>query len=286
MNYHKIYTSLIEFRVNNVPNGYTEKHHIKPRCMGGDDSRFNIVKLTAREHFIAHRLLAKMYGGKLWFALSLMSRSGVKSANGVSVNSRLYSYIKEMDSKTRSDLYSGSKNPFYGKTFTDEQLAKMRGDRDSIKGCLNPNYGVSDEDRNWLISMIHSYKPRDVDADYSLMSFINKSIGIFETVNSRGVRRRSKSTELRKLGMYYRGFNITKRDRDYSGTKNPNYGNGSAISGSKNPMYGKNHSDETKAKISAVAARKVTCPNCGKIGNVANMKRWHFSNCKELNDGN
>ena len=25
---------------------------------------------------------------------------------------------------------------------------------------------------------------------------------------------------------------------------------------------------------------KVTCPHCEKIGQLANMKRWHFDNCK------
>lgn len=38
-----------------------ERHHIKPRCMGGNDHRGNLIYLTLREHFIAHMLLCKIY---------------------------------------------------------------------------------------------------------------------------------------------------------------------------------------------------------------------------------
>jgi endogenous inhibitor of DNA gyrase (YacG/DUF329 family) len=31
--------------------------------------------------------------------------------------------------------------------------------------------------------------------------------------------------------------------------------------------------------IKEMNMEKVTCPHCGKQGNVGNMKRWHFDNC-------
>ena len=40
--------------------GYVEKHHIIPESLGGPNSKDNLVKLTAREHFVAHLLLVKM----------------------------------------------------------------------------------------------------------------------------------------------------------------------------------------------------------------------------------
>lgn len=42
-------------------NEYGENHHIIPRSEGGSDDASNKVKLTAREHYIAHLLLAKIY---------------------------------------------------------------------------------------------------------------------------------------------------------------------------------------------------------------------------------
>lgn len=38
-----------------------ERHHIKPKCIGGTDDIFNLVDLTPREHYIAHKLLAEEY---------------------------------------------------------------------------------------------------------------------------------------------------------------------------------------------------------------------------------
>ena len=38
---------------------YHEKHHIVPKCMGGTNDEDNLIDLYAREHFIAHKLLAK-----------------------------------------------------------------------------------------------------------------------------------------------------------------------------------------------------------------------------------
>ena len=37
------------------------KHHIIPRCVGGEDKLANLVRLTVREHRLAHKLLAKFY---------------------------------------------------------------------------------------------------------------------------------------------------------------------------------------------------------------------------------
>lgn len=38
---------------------YTETHHIVPISMGGQDVAENRVRLSARQHFVAHRLLTK-----------------------------------------------------------------------------------------------------------------------------------------------------------------------------------------------------------------------------------
>jgi len=43
---------------------YTEKHHIIPSSLGGTNDKNNLVKLTAKEHFICHLLLTKMLTGR------------------------------------------------------------------------------------------------------------------------------------------------------------------------------------------------------------------------------
>lgn len=65
MNYEKIYYDLCEsrkYRGIKRESGY-EVHHIIPKSCGGDDEEDNLVKLTYSEHFIAHKLLTKIYKG-------------------------------------------------------------------------------------------------------------------------------------------------------------------------------------------------------------------------------
>lgn len=76
MKYEKIYSSLMNRGKNRDRQGYMERHHIIPKCLGGTDTKDNLVYLTAREHYIAHRLLTKIYpkNPSLWFAFAGMSR--------------------------------------------------------------------------------------------------------------------------------------------------------------------------------------------------------------------
>ena len=64
MNYLNVYNNLIN-KVKSegrIKSGglYYECHHIIPKCLGGNNLKDNLVLLTAREHFIAHKLLAKI----------------------------------------------------------------------------------------------------------------------------------------------------------------------------------------------------------------------------------
>jgi hypothetical protein len=66
IDYYIMYNSLINERLSrgiekDALSYYTEKHHILPRCMGGKDEGSNYVLLTAKEHIIAHILLALSY---------------------------------------------------------------------------------------------------------------------------------------------------------------------------------------------------------------------------------
>lgn len=283
MNYQAIYSSLIAKRKAKKPRGYSEKHHIIPRCLGGSDDRNNLVRLTAREHFIAHRLLAKVHGGRLWAAVAMMSQPKTKSANGVAVTSRTYEIAKRRDAEWRSEFYRGANNPWHGKTPSNETLDKMKGPRESVSGSKNPMWGkVRDDNTRWVISMVKSYRCRDHKVDLSVMDRINSAIKIYERVNSRGERIQCRNKEIVRLNNYFRAMTIERTD--ISGANNPNYGNGQAISGCKNPMWGKEHKQSTKDKIAEKARRRITCPHCGKVGSISNMHRWHFDNCRVKND--
>ena len=57
MDYLRHYNLLMETRKGLKRDGYTERHHIVPKCYGGSNDEDNLVDLTAKEHFIAHWLL-------------------------------------------------------------------------------------------------------------------------------------------------------------------------------------------------------------------------------------
>lgn len=76
MNYWKHYYLLIERARNRQAPVPHEKHHVLPRCMGGDDVAMNIVRLTPEEHFVAHQLLVKMHPGNVGLMTSLVFLMG------------------------------------------------------------------------------------------------------------------------------------------------------------------------------------------------------------------
>lgn len=83
MNYQKIYDQLIADRRANPPSEdeYVEVHHILPRCMGGDNEPENLIRLRPEDHFFAHLLLAKVYGGRLWAPVQLMAGIRLRGAD-------------------------------------------------------------------------------------------------------------------------------------------------------------------------------------------------------------
>lgn len=75
--YKTRYDKLINFYLNNPTDGFVEKHHILPKCMGGDNSANNLILLPVRAHFIAHYLLYRAYpeDTKLAHAFAMMGVS-------------------------------------------------------------------------------------------------------------------------------------------------------------------------------------------------------------------
>ena len=86
MNYFLAYQRLIaKAKARVCPEGYVERHHILPKALNGSDDSSNLVALTAKEHFVAHVLLAKIYGGIMWQAVIVM-----KGGKNRYCNSRLF----------------------------------------------------------------------------------------------------------------------------------------------------------------------------------------------------
>lgn len=112
MNYSKVYEGLINRAKNRKIDGYVESHHILPRCLGGGDEKSNLVDLTAREHFIAHLLLVKIYKNnfKLIKAVAMMCVGHCERK----ITNRLYGKYRELFKLAMAESQLGEKNSQYG----------------------------------------------------------------------------------------------------------------------------------------------------------------------------
>lgn len=74
------------------------------------------MNLTAREHYIAHLLLAKIYKDvKMYLSVLAMRMCHTNERRSIHFNSRLYASIRTKFSELQSDRMSGMNNPWYGK---------------------------------------------------------------------------------------------------------------------------------------------------------------------------
>ena len=112
--YLKWYLSLIykEYQLD----VYSEKHHILPRSLGGDNSKNNIVNIPARVHFICHKLLVKMlidskHRKCMIHALNMLAKANNGNQSRYKITSSEYQQIKEL----LSNSMKGENNPNYGK---------------------------------------------------------------------------------------------------------------------------------------------------------------------------
>lgn len=149
---------------------YIERHHICPKAndlfpeyQSFKKHPWNKINLSLKQHYIAHLLLAKAYGGSQAYAVLKMYR---KRKSGDKFNSRIYETLRKeeiefnrsvnqgdnhwsrkpgqihnakvnhpkgMKNKKHSDEYktymkqinTGDSNPFYGKTHSDQTKQKL-----------------------------------------------------------------------------------------------------------------------------------------------------------------
>ena len=89
-------------RRQEVPEGYTENHHAFPTCQGGPDTPENRVRLTAKEHLIAHLLLVKINPNHFGLLKAATMMSGMKK-----YGSRKYAWLREKFSASQSERMMG-----------------------------------------------------------------------------------------------------------------------------------------------------------------------------------
>lgn len=111
----------------------TEKHHICPRSLFPEYKNirkhpWNIIHLSLRQHFVAHYILHKAYGGKMTYAAFCMSSGLISPRSKNKINedcsrhtipSRLYEEVKTARKMMPS--------PLKGRKFSDDRKREMLG---------------------------------------------------------------------------------------------------------------------------------------------------------------
>lgn len=167
MNYLNIYNSLIgkiksENRGQDIEK-FFEVHHIIPKCMDGSDDMENLIKLTYREHFIAHRLLAKIYptNHKIQYAFFCLIRN--PHGNRI-ITSRMFNVLKVNHSKFMS-WYMKINNP--GQNTKTKEINKARLSSDKNPMRLHP------EKNNANRKTIVEYSTGEIKEFPTRSSFVN-----------------------------------------------------------------------------------------------------------------
>ena len=108
MNYQLHYNKLIDRAKHRVLEGYSEKHHIVPKCMGGSDEQNNLVSLTPEEHYVAHQLLIKIFPNN-----SKLINAAIMMISGRPSN-KLYGWLRKKFAESQSINQTGSGNSQFG----------------------------------------------------------------------------------------------------------------------------------------------------------------------------
>lgn len=167
MNYFKIYKKLIKRALKNERAlQYVERHHVFPVSIFGSNDF--VANLTFREHFIAHRLLVKIYEKrygehhsytrKMYMAIHRMIYSSPKK---IHKSSRLYEYARKCarQSKIGKERLDMKGKSFFGASEERirEGIEKMRVKKTGMKILNYPKNRKSppcSEEKRKKISLI------------------------------------------------------------------------------------------------------------------------------------
>lgn len=152
MDYKKLYDSIvgkakIELRNKTKDGTYYESHHIVPKCLGGTGKTTqwkahpNLVLLTAKEHYICHRLLCKIYpnSSQIAYAFWAMCNQSSKKQSRYRPSIRSYEEARTQFSRFKKETNS----PLKGRKLTKETKEKMSKSKLGIKRSKEVGHQIS-----------------------------------------------------------------------------------------------------------------------------------------------
>ena len=122
---------------------YCERHHIVPKCLGGLPKRLtwanhqNIIWLTAKEHFIAHKLLA-LENPNCYELVSAFKRMCYSNHNKEAVTEDNIDFIKQNWARLHAEHLKGTKHSHH--IIKDKDAYRLQKSK-QMQGINNNMYG-------------------------------------------------------------------------------------------------------------------------------------------------
>lgn len=159
MNYERIYNALIQKRQVHIlrkDQCWCERHHIVPKSFGGRRIVSNLVNLTPREHFVAHRLLARIAETKYgrlskqhrYMLQALQCMANQHDHNVIKLTPRGYQALRKIyresitGKNNRSFRKRGKASKSFGRKPTAKSIAKNRASHLGRKHMHHPTTDV------------------------------------------------------------------------------------------------------------------------------------------------
>lgn len=268
--YTKWYFQIIEHAKQFPVNGYSERHHIIPKSLKGSNSKENIVRLTARQHYICHKLLIKMVAGQLRYkmleALAIFSNNTTRN---LYFNSRDIAKIREANSHASSERNKGNQyyklranDSFELREFKSQKNKKSRWVNNGHEERFTMDYKYYldngfcfgrlkfSQDHLDKIASSRSHQPRTKEVRDKIR---NSHLGKIKTVEHRLKISLAKINQPKQLCEHC-GISVDKIN------------------------YSKWHGDNC---IKVRSRPEYTCQHCSIVcTSKANLTRWHGDNCR------
>jgi hypothetical protein len=227
---------------------YHERHHIVPRCMDGGNEEDNLIDLFAREHFIAHKLLAQENpdNNKLVYAWWMLAHIDDRDITPEEYEEARINFASAHKGHSVSDEVRSKLRDFHtGLKASEETRKKMS---ESRKGYVCPDEirkKISESNRGHYVSeetkekISKSKKGKYCGENNPLWG---KPIpdDVKEKIRQTLTGRKRTEESKRKQSESLMGHFVSDETRKKMSN---------ARQGEKNYMFGKKHSEETREKM-------------------------------------
>ena len=237
---------------------YCERHHIIPKCLGGSDVENNLVDLFAKEHFIAHKLLAKEnpHNKKLIYAWWMISHIDNREITSEEYEEVRIAFISSNSGKNNANYgnhkLSGSNN------HRARSVVRIADDKiyPTCLDCAKDNQVSETTIHTWLKQRrAFVYYDEWIQLSYEDRQYL-KSIRwdeIEHNNRSEGAKGKFEGCNNPFYGKHHteqtKSF-ISNKNKGFKHTEESKKHMSESRTGDKNSFFGKKHSEESKRKQS------------------------------------